>query len=67
MSPKLSVLVTRFCNPCSRRAILVFHAERLPSHPVIHLLFFSLNVPSSFPGAAFFVLCALTKSTLLLC
>lgn len=41
MSPKLSVIVTRFCNPGSRRSVLVLHAESLPSHPVIHILFFS--------------------------
>ena len=41
MSPKLSVLVTRFCNPCSRRAVLFLPAESIPSHTVLSLPVFS--------------------------
>lgn len=41
MSQKLSVLVTRFCNPCSRRAVLFLSAESLPSHTVLPLSVFS--------------------------
>lgn len=41
MSPKTSVLVTRFCNPCSRRAVLFLPAESLPSHTVLPLPVFS--------------------------
>ena len=52
MSPKLSVLVTRFCNPCSRRAVLFLPAESIPSHTVLSLPVFSHgSVFSSWPSA----------------
>ena len=41
MSPKTSVLVTRFCNPCSRCAVLFLPAESNPSHTVLPLPVFS--------------------------
>lgn len=41
MSPKTSVLVTRFCNPCARRTVLFLHAESIPSHTVLPLPVFS--------------------------
>ena len=41
MSPKTSVLVTRFCNPCSRRAALFLPAESNPSLTVLSLPVFS--------------------------
>ena len=55
MSPKTSVLVTRFCPPMLPARRSVFAAESFPSPPLIPLLLF-LTAPSSLPEVVFLVL-----------